>query len=120
MSITWLELHDNLVAFSWEHFDGSILGVRLGHRDSVHAFNGQPNEWDVLEDNIEPEERSMFVLHDFNLDMYNAFALFPFEDEHLRNSGELYSQSDEIIMGPLSTGNYKMQGYLCNIQRYYI
>ena len=117
VSITWIELHEDMVVLSWEHFDGYILGVRLGHRYTMASFpdpgnhqrndSEQPTGWNIIRDNIGPEESNLFVRNvAFSLHMYNAFALFPFEDEYLKSSWDLYGQSDEIIIGPLPSGKY--------------
>ena len=116
VSITWIELHEDMVVLSWEHYDGYILGVRLGHRYSVASFpdtgnqrnvSEQPTGWNIIRDNIGAEESNLFVRNvAFSLHVYNAFALFPFEDEYLKSSGDLYGQSDEIIIRPLPAGKY--------------
>ena len=61
------------------------------------------SEWTVLR-NISPEETHVVVNHEFNLELYNSFALLPFEDELLQREGITTGTVPTSVIEP-STSN---------------
>ena len=116
MSITWIELHENKVTLTWETITGYVWGVRLGHKSSLSAFpafsfntvnqTDPLSEWDILGEDIGSMEGNLVLRHHFSIHSYNAFALFPFEDEMMREDGQTSGHPYHNVIEPTKPGKY--------------
>ena len=103
-----------MVALTWETVAGYVLGIRLGHASSLSPFpdssfhtgnhTGPLSEYDILGDGIGPTEGSLVIRHEFNIHWYNAFALFPFEDDIMREDGQTSGHLYHVVIEPTKPG----------------
>ena len=97
---------------SWEILAGEISGIHLGHKTSVTSFQlEQPaniRQWDILRDDIGPQETLIEIPHEFNVHIYNSFILFPYEDDIMRDNNEYSGNTPMISVKPAVTGKQNL------------
>ena len=99
---------------TWHLFEGSVTVLQLRHGNftynplvvpvvSVHSSNMDFSTWDVIKDDIGPEETNVVAYPagvNFNLDLYNLFAVVPFEDAHLHDGGQFTGSVSQLVVVP--------------------
>ena len=100
-----MQLQETFVALSWKHLDGDIFGVRLGHQASERALEPDINKWDILREDVGPEETQVEFHNPFNIDIYNSFILFPCEDDVMRENDDYSGKPPIFTVEPPPSGN---------------
>ena len=101
MDVTSLVLEQTQVTLTWTLLAGQVAVLEFRYksftedptitRSDVASTDTDVSDWTVLRI-ISPEETSVVVNHEFNLELYHSFALLPFEDEELQREGN-YNRS---------------------------
>ena len=108
---------------TWQLFEGSVTVLQLRHANftsspaigssaSVNSSNIDINNWDIIKDDIGPEETIIVAYPiglNFNLDLYNLFAIVPFEDTHLHDSGQFTGTISQLVVEPKLRGRKSSQ-----------
>ena len=114
VSITWLDLQETFVNLTWQLFEGSITVLQIRHANftynplsvsaaSVYSSNIDISTWDIIKDDIGPEETNVVAYPfglNFNLDLYNMFAIVPFEDTQLHDGGHFTGSVSQLVVQP--------------------
>ena len=109
-----MQLQETFVALSWKHLAGDILGVRLGHHASERALEPDINEWDILRENISPQENLVEVQYAFNIHLYNSFTLFPYEDDVMRQNNHYSGKPPIFTVEPPPSGSWPISTFAYN------
>ena len=110
VEVTSLFLEQTQVAMTWKLLAGQVAVLELRYKSftedptvtssDVTTTDIDVSDWTVLR-NISPEETSVVVNHEFNLEIYNSFALLPFEDEELQREGITTGAVPSSVIQPL-------------------
>ena len=114
VNITWLDLQATFVNLTWQLLDGSVTVLQLRHANftynplsvlaaSLYSSNIDISTWDVIKDDIGPEETNVVAYStgvNFDLDLYNLFAIVPFEDTQLHNGGQFTGTVSQLVVEP--------------------
>ena len=96
VEMTSLHLEQTRVTLNWLLSAGTVAVLELRYKSftedptitssDVAITDTDVSDWTVLRI-ISPEETRVVANHEFNRELYNSFALLPFEDEELQQKG---------------------------------
>ena len=108
-AILWLDLASSFVNLTWELTSGQaeVLELRYnsftqdpGLSDSASIQTTNISLWERLIKNIAPTESNVWAVNDFNLGMYHAFVIDPFEDTVQQITNQITTDDPGIFTQP--------------------
>ena len=124
-TITWLGLQSTFVNLTWQLFKGYVTVLQLRHANftsnplsgslvSLHGSNIDISTWAVIKDDIGPHDTIVVAYPkgvNFNMDLYNVFAMIPFEDTQLHDGGVHTGSLSQLVVEPKSLGRKSFKIY---------
>ena len=102
VQMTSLDLEPTQVTVTWTLLAGQMAVLELRY----NSFTEDPpttdidvSDWTVLR-NMTHEETNVVVYYEFKMNMYNVFALIPFEDTELQTEGRTTGYVPRVVAPP--------------------
>ena len=131
VTITWIDLQTRFANLTWQLFEGYVTVLQLRHANFTYnpligsaasASNIDISTWDVIRDDIGPEESNVVVYPKgvtFNLELYNLFSIVPFEDTHLHDGGQFTGRVSQLVVEPVVHRTRQFKYNITNITSHF-